>query len=212
MKLRILIADDHTMVREGLKAILNAQPDMIVVSEVEDGAAAIHDANALQPDVALIDLSMPHVNGLAVTEALRESGSGVKVVVLTRHHQTGYVQRLFSAGASAYVLKQSRTNELLRAIRAVAAGAKYLDSHIDYAVVEDVRRGEPLQAADLSVREEEVLRIVASGYSNKEIAAQVLRSVKTIETHKFNGMRKLRLKNRIDVVQFARLRGWLADA
>jgi DNA-binding NarL/FixJ family response regulator len=213
-KLRILLADDHVTVREGLKAILNAQPGMTVVAEVADGQAAIDQSQTLMPDVAVMDLSMPNVNGLAATEALQQSCPGVKVVVLTRHLDNGYVQRLFKAGASAYVLKQSRASELLNAIRTVAAGATYFDTRIGDTVIDEVRLADRQQSkfSELSGREEEILRLVAWGYSNKEIAARLSLSVKTVETHKFNGSRKLGLQNRIDVVRFALLRGWLTDA
>ena len=216
MKLRILLADDHETVREGLKAILNAQPDMEVVAEALDGRAAIEQAAALLPDVVIMDVSMPHVNGLRATQAIRETCPQVKVVTLTRHADDGYLQQLLRAGATGYVLKQSRISEVLQAIRAVAGGRTYIDPSLARHVVG--RMGNRVAAragADrpsLSRREEEVLRLVAWGYSNKEIAARLTLSVKTIETHKANAAQKLGLANRIEIVRFALLQGWLHDS
>src|SRR5215471_10702811 len=191
-KLRILLADDHVAVREGLKAILNGQPDMTVVSEVADGAAATEASIALQPDLVLMDVSMPVVSGLKATATLKQHCPNVKVIVLTRHLDEAYVQRVFSAGASGYVLKQSRMTELLAAIRAVAAGGRYLDSHISITVKGvDLSAGIPSRLTDLRKREEQVLRLVAWGCSNKDIANHLKISVKTVEMHKSHAMRKL---------------------
>jgi len=215
MKLRILLADDHETVREGLKAILNAQSDMVVVAEAPDGRAAVEQATALCPDVVIMDVSMPRVNGLRATEAIREMCPQVKVVTLTRHADDSYLQQLLRAGAAGYVLKQSRTSEVLQAIRAVAGGRTYIDPSLARHVAGRLgTRGGVRTAADrpsLSRREEEVLRLVAWGYSNKEIAARLTLSVKTVETHKANAAQKLGLSNRIEIVRFALLQGWLHD-
>ena len=216
-KLRILLADDHETVREGLKVILNAQPDMEVVAEVSDGAAAVSQATATLPDVVVMDITMPRLNGLKATEALRECCPAVRVLTLTRHADDGYLQQLLRAGASGYVLKQSRSTELLHAIRAVANGGKYLDPAVADRVIGDLgRRPQRTSSATdspaLSPREEEVLRLVAWGYSNKEVADFLALSVKTVESHKANAMHKLGLHNRIDVVRFALLQGWLQES
>lgn len=215
-KLRILIADDHETVREGLKAILNAQHDMEVVGEADDGRAAVSLAHELLPDIVVMDVSMPRVNGLKATEELADCCPTVKILTLTRHADDGYLQQLLRAGASGYVLKQSRATELLQAIRAIARGGKYLDPTIAGRVIGDYRRrpssaAVPLAEPGLSPREEEILRLAAWGYSNKEMAAKLDVSVKTIESHKTNAMQKLGLHNRIDVVRFALLHGWLQD-
>jgi DNA-binding NarL/FixJ family response regulator len=214
--LKILLADDHETVREGLKAILNAQDDMEVVGEVADGQAAVAQARALLPDVIVMDVSMPMLNGLKATETLARCCPDVKVIALTRHADDGYLQQLLQAGASGYVLKQSRAAELLQGIRAVARGGMYLDPAIAGRAVGDYRRKPPsalVRAAEqsLSPREEEVLRLAAWGYSNKESAAKLDLSVKTIETHKTNAMQKLGFHNRIDIVRFALLKGWLDE-
>jgi DNA-binding NarL/FixJ family response regulator len=215
-KLRILLADDHETVREGLKAILSAQADMEIVGEAADGRSAIAQAIKLTPDVVVMDVSMPNVNGLKATEGIHQSCPQVKVLTLTRHADDGYLQQLLRAGASGYVLKQSRASELLNAIRAVASGGKYLDPAVAGRVIGDYNRRTVFPEStskrqDLSAREEEILRLVAWGYSNKEIAAQLDLSVKTVETHKTNATHKLGLHSRIDVVRFALLQGWLRD-
>jgi DNA-binding NarL/FixJ family response regulator len=212
-KLRIVLADDHETVREGLKAILNAQPDMEVVGEATDGTSAIAQARDLRPDILVMDVTMPSLNGLKATEAINQQWPQVKVVTLTRHADDGYLQQLLRAGASGYVLKQSRAVVLLQAIRAIASGGTYLDPAVAGRMV--VRRSQPVTAdhlpAGLSPRESEILRLVAWGYSNKEIASQLELSVKTVETHKANAMQKLGMHNRMDIVRFALLQGWLED-
>jgi DNA-binding NarL/FixJ family response regulator len=213
-KLRILLADDHETVREGLKAILNAQPDMEVVGEVADGHAAITKAEALSPDIVVMDVSMPVLSGMRATEALKRQSPAVKVLTLTRHADEGYLQSLLRAGVAGYVLKQSRASELLTAIRAVGAGGQYLDPAVAGRVMGTFRRrpSRSPDTAELSPREQEVLRLVAWGYSNKEIGARLELSVKTVETHKARAAHKLGLRNRIDVVRYALLQGWLEDS
>jgi DNA-binding NarL/FixJ family response regulator len=209
-KLRILLADDHETVREGLKAILNAQTDMEVIAEAFDGQSAVERATVAHPDIVIMDVSMPRMNGLRATEAIRQSCPDVKVLTLTRHADQAYLQQLMRAGAAGYVLKQSRASEVLRAIRAMARGDIYVDSQLAQPAPSVVRRP-PNQHTSLSTREEEILRFVAWGYSNKEIASRLDLSVKTVETHKANAAQKLGLTNRNEIVRFAMLRGWLRD-
>lgn len=215
-KLRILLADDHETVREGLKVILNGQSDMEVVAEAGDGETAVAQAAALLPDIVVMDVSMPEWNGLKATEEVRRRCPHVKVLTLTRHADDGYLQQLLRAGASGYVLKQSRAAELLAAIRAIAVGGTYIDPAVAARAADSARRTTQAAArashTGLSPREEEVLRLVAWGYSNKEIAAHLDLSVKTVETHKTNAMHKLHMRSRIDVVRFGLLRGWLDDS
>jgi two-component system response regulator NreC len=215
-KLRILLADDHATVREGVKMIINAQADMEVVAEAADGRSAISETQTFKPDVVVMDVSMPRLNGLRATENLKETCPGVRVLALTRHQDDGYLQQLLRAGAAGYVLKQSRPAELLQAIRAIGSGGNYLDPAVAGRVIGDYgRRRQPPPAVPgggtLSSREEEVLRLIAWGYSNKEIATRLDLSVKTVETHKANGMHKLQMRSRIDIVRFALLQGWLED-
>jgi DNA-binding NarL/FixJ family response regulator len=215
-KLRILVAEDHETVRQGLKMIVDSQPDMEIVGEAGDGRAAVSAAVKLKPDILLMDISMPQLNGLQATKKLKECCPEVKVLTLTRHKDGGYLQQLLRAGASGYILKQSPPDELLHAIRAIASGGKYLDPTIAGRVMgsyadknSSVASVERL--ANLSERETEVLRMVAWGHSNKEIASQLDLSVKTVEVHKSNSMRKLGMRSRIDIVRYALLCGWLKD-
>lgn len=215
-KLRILLADDHETVREGLRMILNAQPDMQVVATVGDGRDAVAQAEKITPDVVIMDISMPGLNGLAATTQLMERCPTARVLTLTRHADSSYLQQLMRAGASGYVLKQSRPAELLHAIRAVATGGKYLDASMTAPVLNSYSKSAPPPGPEpttpLSPRETEVLRLIAWGNTNKEIAARLDLSVKTIEAHKANGMRKLNMRGRIDIVRYALLQGWLHES
>lgn len=213
--IRVLIAEDHRTVREGLEMILNAQPDIDVVGEAGDGQAAVEMAKALNPDIVIMDVSMPQLNGLKATRELQRLRPNVKVLTLTRHKDDGYLQQLLRAGVSGYVLKQSPSTELLHAIRVIAAGGQYLDSSLTNRVVGSFLEKSGGRSAapqrEPSERESEVLRLIAWGHSNKEIADRLELSVKTIEVHKANAMRKLGMKSRIDIVQYAMLRGWLDE-
>jgi DNA-binding NarL/FixJ family response regulator len=212
--IRVIVAEDHATVREGLKLIINAQPDMEVVADAEDGRTAIELAQKLQPHVALMDISMPGLNGLKATAKLKECCPEVHVLAVTRHKDDGYLHQVLKAGASGYVLKQSPPAELLHAIRAVANGGKYLDPALAGKVMGRYsgRRSVINEGGtDVSDREVEVLRLVAWGHSNKEIASRLDLSVKTIEVHKANAMKKLGMASRIDIVRYAVLQGWLQD-
>jgi len=213
--LRILLADDHVTVRHGLKLLIDNEPDLKVVGEASDGNEAVQRARELKPDVIVMDISMPGMNGLAATRALKKLQPGTAIVTLTRHGDDAYLQELLRAGASGYVLKRSAPTELLHAIRGTAAGGQYIDSTLTARVTAEFigkegRAKKP--AGKLTDREAGVLRLIASGYSNKEIAAQLSLSVKTVEAHKANAMRKLELTGRIDIVKYAVLQGWLDNA
>jgi len=214
-KLHILIVEDHLTVREGVKLLINAQSDMKVVGEAGDGEIAIAQAGKLKPDVIVMDISMPNVNGLKATKRLRRLDPDIKILTLTRHTDDGYLQQLIAAGANGYVLKQSAPTELISAIRAVAAGQAYLDPSLTRKVMGGyVNRFESLRGenkGELTDRENEVIKLIAFGYSNKEIATRLDLSVKTIEAHKANTMRKLGIASRIDIVKYAILQGWLQD-
>jgi two-component system response regulator NreC len=212
-KLRVMLADDHETVREGLKMIVNAQDDMEVVGFAGDGREAVAKAQELLPDILVMDISMPRLNGLKATQKINEVCPQVKVLTLSRHADDGYIRELLAAGACAYVLKQSAPSELIHAIRAVAAGGKYIDPKLAAKVMSNYSdravRGEA--RASLTDRESEILRLIALGYSNKEIAASLSLSVKTIEVHKANAMRKLNMTSRIDLVRYAIFQGWLQE-
>ncbi|HOX58859.1 MAG TPA: response regulator transcription factor [Candidatus Paceibacterota bacterium] len=214
-KTRVLLADDHEVVRDGLRLLIDSQRDMRVVGEAADGKEAIEKACELKPDVVVMDLSMPKLNGLQATERLKAEQPSVKVVALTVHEDASYLLQLCKAGAVGYVLKRSAGDDLIRAIRAVAGGAL----HFDPTVANKALRGharEPsgkngLPAADLSEREREVLILLAWGYSNKEIAGNLGLSIKTVETYRVRIGEKLGLRSRTEMVQYALRQGWLNE-
>ena len=215
-KLRILIAEDHQTVREGIKLLVNAQPDMEVIGEASDGEEVVGLTADLKPDVVLMDVSMPRMNGLQATKRLRSIyPKGLRILMLTRHTDDGYLRQLIGAGANGYVLKQSAPTELVNALRAVGSGKSFLDPSLTqrvlggYAGTKESLRGE--KTGEPSAREAEVLRLIALGYSNKEIAGRIDLSVKTVEAHKANAMRKLGISSRIDIVKYAILRNWLQN-
>lgn len=215
-KLRILIAEDHETVREGVKLIVERQDDMEVVAEASDGRAAIELARTLQPDIVLMDISMPELNGLKAAAKLKRIAPDIKILTLTRHTDTAYLNELLEAGVSGYVLKQSAPSELIRAIRAIANGGNYLDQAITGKVFEDYvkkqsnRRGDT-SGQSLTEREREVFRHIALGYSNNEIAEKMNISVKTVEAHKANCLKKLNMSSRKDIIRYAILQGWMRD-
>lgn len=214
-ELRIFLADDHAVVREGLKALINAEPDMAVVGEAADGLAACEQIPRMRPDVAVLDLSMPGLTGSQATERLRTECPQVKVLALTVHEHKVYIRQLLAAGAAGYVLKRGAAEELIRAIRVVAAGGVYLDPTMAGKVVGGfVRRaaGEPGQkGVELSDREAEVAQLTAAGQTTKAIAAGLDVSAKTVETYRARAMQKLGLQTRADLVRYAVQQGWLQD-
>lgn len=213
-KLRVVLAEDHSMVREGLKSLVNAQPDMEVVGEAADGKIAWERVRDLQPDVVVMDVSMPEWNGAEATQRIKLSWPSIRVLALSMHEDKSYLRSLLEAGASGYVLKRSATDELIRAIRVVASDSTYLDPAISAAVVESFVKGKQSPRGEmvgnpLSERESRVLRLIAQGYTNKEIAVQLTISVKTVETYKARSMEKLSLDGRADIVRYALAQGWL---
>jgi len=212
-RIRVLLADDHATVRYGLKLLIDAEPDMTVVAEAGDGEEAIRKTLEMKPDVVVMDISMPGVNGLAATRRLKQIQPSVLVITLTRHTEDAYLQELLRAGASGFVLKRSAPAELLHAIRGVASGGQYLDSTLTSRVtagfIARAGGGAGKHVATLTDRETQVLRLIAAGYGNKEIGAQLTLSAKTVDAHKTNAMRKLDLRGRIDIVKYAVLQGWL---
>ena len=212
-RIRVLLADDHATVRHGLKLLIDAEPDMTVVAEAGDGEEAIRKTLEMKPDIVVMDISMPGVNGLAATRTLKQIQPSVLVITLTRHTEDAYLQELLRAGASGFVLKRSAPAELLHAIRGVASGGQYLDSTLTSRVtagfISRAGGGAGKHVATLTDRETQVLRLIAAGYGNKEIGAQLTLSVKTVDAHKTNAMRKLDLRGRIDIVKYAVLQGWL---
>jgi DNA-binding NarL/FixJ family response regulator len=215
-KLRVYLADDHAVVRAGLKALINAEPQMEVSGEAGDGRTACQQVLELQPDVVVMDVSMPGLNGAQATAQLKQTCPNVKVLALTVHEDKGYLRLLLAAGASGYVLKRAAAEELIHAIRTVAAGGVYLDPALAGKVVGSFVRapaGKSVpEGGDLSDREAEVVRLIAVGHSNKEIGSRLCLSVKTVETYKARSMEKLGLDSRADLVRYALQRGWLQNA
>jgi two-component system, NarL family, response regulator NreC len=211
VKLRVFLADDHAIVREGLKALINNQPDIEVIGEASDGREAVREASACAPDIVVMDISMPHLNGAQATSELRKSCPSARVLALSVHEETSYLRTMLEAGASGYVLKRSAADVLVTASRTVAAGEVYLDPSLSGRIV-NVFTSRPESGAppaELSDRETDVLRLIAIGYSNKEIGAQLGISVKTVETYKARAMQKLDLDGRVAIVRYAARQGWL---
>ena len=204
----VLVADRHVVVREGLKALVNAQPDLRVVGEAGDGPTALDLAGELNPDVVVMEVSLPGLDGAEVTTRLRQARPDRKVIVLTACEERAALRQLLEAGVRGYVLKQASAEQLVRAIRTVAAGGSYIDPEMTGdCSAQQTESATP----ELSAREVQVLRLIALGYSNKEIAAQLNVSTKTIETYKTRAMKKLKVRGRTDIVRHALRSGWLTD-
>jgi two-component system response regulator NreC len=214
-RLRIVLADDHLVVRSGLKALIDAQPDLEVVGEAGDGAEVLAQVSAARPDIVVMDLSMPRLNGLEATQRVLDQAPEARVLVLSVHEDVAYLRRALEVGASGYVLKRAAAESLITAIREVGAGRVYLDPALGATLAQSIvggSRHEPGAAVALSEREGSVLQLIARGYSNKEIAAQIDVSVKTIETYKARAMEKLGLQSRVDIVRYAAEQGWLRQS
>ena len=214
-RLRIFLADDHALLRDGLKALVNSQPDMEIVGEADNGRVACDKIKELLPDIVLMDISMPEVNGVQATRKVNEMCPGVRILVLSAYEDKSHFRYVMEAGASGFLLKRAATDELIQAIRVIAASGSYIDPTMagrmlaGYLVQPSNGKAVSKQ---LSEREAEVLRLMAWGYSNKEIAAQLNICVKTVETYKARLSEKLDLKSRTDIVRFALRQGWLQDA
>lgn len=213
-KLRVLLVDDHAVVREGLKRLIENEPDMDVVGEADDGRSAVARAKELRPDIAVMDVSLGAVGGAQATREVRQHCPNTKVLALTVHEDKSYVRDLLDAGASGYVLKRAAGDELIGAIRAVAGSGIYVDPRVAGKLLSSLAQaGRPTHEprVDLSEREAEVIRLIAQGFTNKEISAQLGISVKTVETYKARTMEKLGLRSRVDIVRVAMQRGWLGS-
>lgn len=211
--LRIFLADDHAVVREGLKALVTAQGDMRVIGEAGDGRAAYQAARDCQPDVVVLDISMPSMNGMQVTAQLKRECPNLKVLVLSVHEDPIYLRELLAAGAAGYMLKHAAPETLIHAIRVVAAGGIYLDpamaGHVTTHFVRAPATTSDVVGDELSERERDVLYAIAQGYSYKEIAAKLGLSVKTVDTYRMRALKKLGLPNRAALVRYALEHGWL---
>jgi two-component system, NarL family, response regulator NreC len=216
MTIHILLADDHTILRAGLKMMLNAQPDMEVVGEAQDGRHAISEAYRLQPDIVLMDITMPDLSGIEATRQIKKTQPDVKILVLTMHENDEYVFQALRAGASGYMLKEAADTELITALHVIQSGQFYLSPAAQSVMVGDylhrVRNGDEKDSySSLTEREREILRFVAEGYTNNQIAERLVISPKTVDTHRTHVMDKLNLHSRAELVKYAMRRGLLED-
>jgi DNA-binding NarL/FixJ family response regulator len=216
-QLRVLVADDHAVLREGLTLLIQSQPDMEVVAQARGGREATQLASRHQPDVVVLDVSMPDLDGAAAAEQIRAECPQSHVLALTRHADQGYLRRMLRAGVSGYVLKKTAADALLDAIRTVSQGGTYIDPTLVGALVARVvstpeaSEEATRRRAELTEREEQVLRLIAWGPSNKEVAAKLGISVKTVESYKATALDKLRLRSRTDILRYALTRKWLSE-
>lgn len=209
-KIRVLITDDHTIVRAGVKLLLEAEPDIEVVGEALNGEEAIALAMSLRPNVILMDIAMPGTNGLEATRQIKARFPDIDILVLTMHRSDEYFFEMLKAGASGYVLKAAETNELIGAIRAVARGEVFLYPAMARQLLQDYlnRLNEPgTGQPPITQREKEILRLLAEGYSTKEIAERLVISPSTVHSHSTNLMQKLNLASRHELIRYARERG-----
>lgn len=204
----ILLADDHAVMRDGVQMVLEAQPDLHVVGTASNGYEAVDLADALQPDVAILDIAMPDMNGLAAAREIAQRAPATKIIFLSMHEGEEYLKEALRAGAAGYVLKRAAATELVAAIRAVQRGDAYLDPALTRTLF-GLRAGTSgiERPADLTERELEVLTLVAEGLTNRQIAAKLVISVKTVQSHRTNIMDKLDLHDRTDLVKYAIRRG-----
>jgi DNA-binding NarL/FixJ family response regulator len=211
-KIRVLLADDHTLMRRGLRLIVEQQPDLVVVGEAEDGRQAVALAASLKPDVAVLDIGMPNLNGIEAAKQIAEGESGAAVVILSMHSDETYILRALKAGARGYLLKDSAESDVARAIRSVAEGKSFFSPAVSKVLLEDyVKKLQRTGSEDsydlLTPREREILQLIAEGKSNKEVANLLHLSVYTVETHRANLMEKLKLKSVPELILYAVRKG-----
>lgn len=201
--IKVLLADDHTIVRQGLKLILSSHPDLEVVGEAANGREVLDLAEKLKPDVILMDVAMPELNGIEATRRLHQISPRTKVLVLSMHKEAVYVREILKAGARGYILKDAIDTELVNAIQSVARGDGYISPAISGALLNDYRQN-PTDPLDLlSTREREVLQLIAEGKTNKEVATRLNLSVYTVDSHRGKIMEKLNLHSAGELVRFA---------
>ncbi len=213
-KIRILLVDDHAILRAGLRALLSAEPDIEVVSEAGNGLEAVAQTEKLSPDIVLMDITMPVMDGLEATRRIHQSCPEVKVLVLTIHDSEEYLFQILEAGGAGYLVKDSADTDLVNAIHAVYRGEAFLSPLAAKMVIKRYLRavGQEEQKQnyeDLTKREKEILKLIADGYTNQEIADLLIISVKTVETHRAHILEKLELRTRADLVKYARSQGLL---
>jgi two-component system, NarL family, response regulator NreC len=214
MTIRILLADDHGVLRAGLRSLLNAEPDMDVIGEAADGNEALRLAEKLRPDVMLLDINMPGPTGIDVTQELKRSQPQIAVLILTVHEDYSLLQEAVRVGAAGYIIKRAVESELINAIHSVASGDLYVHPAMTRALLQDLPSAESQAAGSLKMltrREIEVLRLIAQGNTNRQIADALCLSVRTVESHRSNIMGKLALNTRVELVHYAMEHGLLEE-
>jgi DNA-binding NarL/FixJ family response regulator len=211
-KIKVLLADDHTIVRKGLLSLLLDQEDIDVVGEAHDGRDAIKQVEQLQPDVVVMDITMPLLNGLEATRQIKHRWPNIQVVILTVHTAEEYIFRILQTGASGYIVKQAAPSELIMAIHAAHAGESFLSPSISQTVIQEyITRARLTSCEDsfdtLTERECEILQLLAEGHTSRDIAEMLVISIKTVETHRGNLMRKLGIDNLADLTKYAVRKG-----
>ncbi len=214
MPIRILLADDHSILRAGLRALLNAEPDFDVVGEVADGNQVLQLASALHPDLVLMDVSMPGLGGIEATKRLKEILPETRVLILTVHEDETLLRSAIQAGASGYVIKRAAETELIAAIQAISRGDMYIHPAMTRSLLKELTpeqppKNNPDPQPTLTKREIDVLRLIARGYTNSQIASRLSLSVRTVEGHRANLMDKLNLHSRVELVEYAERQGLL---
>jgi two-component system response regulator NreC len=206
-KIQVLLVDDHAILRDGVRALLEREPDLIVAGEAEDGRSAVKLVNLLKPDVVIMDIAMPLLNGLEATQQIIQSNPCTKVLILTMYDNEEYIRRALAIGASGYLLKDTMASELIAAIRAVHRGESILSPAITRLVIEDYLRWGDVRPEPnldgLTSREREVLQLIAEGYTSKQIGEILCISVKTVQAHRTNLMGKLDLHDRGELIKYA---------
>ncbi len=212
--IRVFLADDHAVLRAGLKMLIDAQPDMQVVGDAEDGEEAVERVASLKPDIALLDVNMPKLDGLEALRRLKAASSEARVLILSMYDDEGYLRRALEAGASGYILKKAADSELMAALRAVARGEVYVYPSLTHLLVnrylgrEDGKAGPSV--VELTDREEDVLRLLAEGRTSEQVGQRLALSAKTVDTYKARVMEKLGLRSRVDLVRYALRHGLLS--
>jgi two-component system response regulator NreC len=211
-KIRVLLADDHTLMRRGLRLIVEQQPDLVVVGEAEDGRQAVALSASLKPDVAVLDIGMPNLNGIEAAKQITDGKSGAAIIILSMHADESYILRALKAGTRGYLLKDSAESDLVRAIRSVAEGKSFFSPAVSKVLLEDyVKKMQRTGSEDsydlLTPREREILQLIAEGKSNKDVANLLNLSVYTVETHRANLMDKLKLKSVPELTLYAVRKG-----
>ena len=213
--IRVILVEDHPVLRAGVATLLNAEGDLELVGEADNGVAGVHLARALEPDVVIMDVSLPQLGGAEATQRIKESNPMQRILALSAHEDVAFARSLLDAGASGYALKRSACDELVRAVRVVAAGGTYVDPSLTGVLVGTQRRVSPQSmpaVVSLSERESEVIRLIAQGYTSKEIAQTLNLSPRTLETYKSRAMAKLSLGSRAELIRYAARSGWLREA